>query len=145
MNYYAAINNEGIVKNTFHTIATIEQIQTLTNYVVVVGNENIKVGDYSKDGGNTFIARTKAPKGNSFFDYNLEQWVFDFESAWTSIRNERNRLLNSTDWTELPTSQSTMLANEKTAYSQYRQALRDITLQMDPENIIWPKLEDYLT
>jgi len=56
--------------------------------------------------------------------------------VWNIIRSERNRLLFRTDWTQLEDSP---LSNEqKDNYKIYRQALRDITNQEDPFNIVWP-------
>jgi len=60
----------------------------------------------------------------------------DTEDKWNSIRNQRNTLLYDCDWTQLPDSP---LTNEKKQeWATYRQALRDITLQVNPDNIIWP-------
>jgi hypothetical protein len=51
------------------------------------------------------------------------------------IKDIRSKLLFETDWTQLPdVPESTRLK-----WQEYRQALRDITLQEGfPENIIWP-------
>lgn len=58
------------------------------------------------------------------------------DNQWVSIRSQRNNLLQKSDWvvtkaidTETPVSDE---------WKQYRQALRDITLQDDPFNITWP-------
>tara|TARA_R100001591_G_scaffold1923_1_gene4778 strand:- start:189 stop:458 length:270 start_codon:yes stop_codon:yes gene_type:complete len=51
---------------------------------------------------------------------------------WQDIRNERNSLLAQTDWRA--SSDLTLSDDWKT----YRQALRDITTQSDPDNIAWP-------
>ena len=48
-----------------------------------------------------------------------------FDRAITSLRQRRNSLLASCDWTVLTDSQLT--TTEKTAWKTYRQALRDIT------------------
>lgn len=57
--------------------------------------------------------------------------------AWVSIRLERNALLTASDWTQLPDA---ALTNVQAAnWATYRQALRDITTQADPFNIVWPK------
>lgn len=56
------------------------------------------------------------------------------EEVWPIIRSRRGSLLAETDWTQLP---DVPLAT-KTAWADYRQALRDVTLQPDPRNIIWP-------
>jgi hypothetical protein len=42
-------------------------------------------------------------------------------------RAHRNALLAGTDWTQLPDVQATMSAAQRTAYTDYRQALRDWT------------------
>jgi len=48
-----------------------------------------------------------------------------FDRAITSLRQRRNSLLASCDWTVLSDSQLT--TTEKTAWKTYRQSLRDIT------------------
>lgn len=53
---------------------------------------------------------------------------------WINIRNRRDRLLQESDWTQLPD----VNIPEKEAWAIYRQALRDITDQPDPNNIVWP-------
>jgi hypothetical protein len=56
------------------------------------------------------------------------------DNQWVVIRNQRNRLLLESDWTQLSDSPA-----DKTAWAVYRQALRDITQQSDPFNLIWPQ------
>ena len=52
----------------------------------------------------------------------------------TQIRDERNKKLIESDWTQLPDSPV-----DKLAWAQYRQLLRDITLQTDFHlNVMWP-------
>jgi hypothetical protein len=48
-----------------------------------------------------------------------------FDRALASLRQRRNSLLSSSDWTVLTDNQLT--TTEKTAWKTYRQALRDIT------------------
>jgi len=55
---------------------------------------------------------------------------------WAQVRAKRNGLLAQSDWTQLPDSPLT--AAQKQAWAAYRQALRDITKQADPNNIQWP-------
>lgn len=57
------------------------------------------------------------------------------DKQWVGIRSQRNRLLLESDWTQLSDSPA-----DKTAWATYRQALRDITQQADPFNIVWPVL-----
>ena len=56
------------------------------------------------------------------------------EVVWPVVRARRAVLLAESDWTQLP---DVPLAT-KEAWAEYRQALRDITSQPDPRNIIWP-------
>lgn len=56
--------------------------------------------------------------------------------AWSCLRGQRNNKLRMTDWTQL--ADSPLTAAQRAEYAQYRQALRDITLQPDPHNLIWP-------
>ena len=52
-----------------------------------------------------------------------------------NARSERNQLLASSDWTQLPDVPQTL----KDAWATYRQALRDITAQSGfPRDIVWP-------
>lgn len=55
---------------------------------------------------------------------------------WQNIRSQRNSLLSESDWTQLP--DSPLSSEKKTEWSVYRQELRDVTSQSDPNNIIWP-------
>jgi hypothetical protein len=56
------------------------------------------------------------------------------EGQWANVRRRRNKLLTDSDWTQLP---DVPLAT-KEAWATYRQALRDVTEQPDPFNIVWP-------
>ena len=51
---------------------------------------------------------------------------------WENVRRERNRKLAETDYLAL--SDNTLADNMKT----YRQELRDVPKQSDPDNITWP-------
>lgn len=64
-----------------------------------------------------------------------EQLRLDKLSA--SARNQRDRLLYQSDWTQL--ADVGLSEVQKQAWVLYRQALRDISNQQGfPENIIWP-------
>ena len=54
------------------------------------------------------------------------------ENKWNQIREHRDKLLSDTDWWAM--SDRTM----SQAQIDYRQALRDITTQSDPNDITWP-------
>ena len=56
------------------------------------------------------------------------------EREWNAVREYRSFLLTRSDWTQLPDAPV-----DATAWAVYRQALRDITEQADPFNIVWPE------
>tara|TARA_Y100000114_G_C11486150_1_gene197706 strand:- start:37 stop:318 length:282 start_codon:yes stop_codon:yes gene_type:complete len=61
----------------------------------------------------------------------------EFTAAkWQGIRLQRNRLLSETDWVVTKASETGVA--ETDAWKTYRQALRDVTTQSDPDNITWP-------
>lgn len=58
--------------------------------------------------------------------------------AWEKVRGLRDALLTATDWRVIK-AQETGLPLDS-AWVAYRQALRDITQQPDPQNIVWPEV-----
>lgn len=70
----------------------------------------------------------------NLFDYTTGKWLIDADANLNTLRAKRNKLLQNSDWTQLPDAP---LAT-KVAWITYRQQLRDITLQPDPFHIIWP-------
>lgn len=52
---------------------------------------------------------------------------------WASVRADRNARLAACDWTQL--ADAPVNAAD---WTDYRQALRDVTTQTDPFNIVWP-------
>ena len=53
-------------------------------------------------------------------------------TRWIFVRNQRNAKLAATDWRA---SSDLTLSDE---WKAYRQALRDVPTQSDPDNITWP-------
>lgn len=86
------------------------------------------------DGG-AVVPMPPKPTGAYDFDYSAKQWVQNVDAAWEAVRAQRNRLLQESDWTQLP---DVPIAT-KDARAEYRQALRDVTEQADPFNIVWPQ------
>ena len=69
-------------------------------------------------------------------DKTPEELQAEINAQWNVIRAERNSLLSASDWTQLPDSPLTI--EQKQSWAEYRQSLRDVTLQSDPFNITWP-------
>ena len=59
------------------------------------------------------------------------------EKKWEQVRELRDQILAETDQTQLP--DRPIDEDLRLAYADYRQSLRDITLQTDPFNIEWPE------
>lgn len=58
------------------------------------------------------------------------------ESLTLSVRNQRNQLLKDSDWTQVADAPV-----DKQVWAEYRQQLRDITLQSNfPTNVVFPQL-----
>jgi len=55
---------------------------------------------------------------------------------WIQVRNERNQLLSKTDWVAARASETGVAVSDE--WKTYRQALRDVPTQSDPDNITWP-------
>ena len=54
---------------------------------------------------------------------------------WTQVRSQQRDLLYKSDWTCSVTDYE---VPNKAEWVQYRAALRDVTTQSDPFNIVWP-------
>lgn len=79
------------------------------------------------------------PSENHYFDYSIKQWVFNFELADSKAKYTRDRLLAEGPDRISPVWWSSMTNEEQQAWTFYRQALLDITNQVDyPEFIVWP-------
>lgn len=70
------------------------------------------------------------------FDYTTKTWVHNDAMAWASVRSRRDGLLAQSDWIVLRANDQD--TEVPLAWLVYRQALRDVTTQADPMNIVWP-------
>ena len=82
------------------------------------------------------VPLTPPPSSAHVFDHATQDWVDprSLSELWALVRSQRDHRLSLCDWTQLP---DVSLAT-KTAWATYRQALRDITQQSDPFEIVWP-------
>lgn len=69
-------------------------------------------------------------------DATTEQINQRLDGQWLLIKSTRNQYLLECDWTQL--SDSPLTTEKKAEWAIYRQELRDITIQEDPFNIVWP-------
>lgn len=82
------------------------------------------------------------PKPSEYcvFDYTTKQWVDPRtpETQWRVVRTERNKKLQATDWTDTASAPARLGQELYDQWQTYRQALRNVTSQPDPFNIVWP-------
>ena len=69
-------------------------------------------------------------------DWSEEAITAATERQWDAVRADRNARLSVSDWTQL--ADVPLDEAEKAAWATYRQALRDVTTQVDPFEITWP-------
>ena len=62
--------------------------------------------------------------------------AYQLTEKWKRVRSQRDRLLNETDW--IVTKATETETSVSSAWKSYRQALRDVPSQSDPDNITWP-------
>lgn len=58
------------------------------------------------------------------------------DQQWYIIKSQRDRLLQESDWRVVKATDTGIPLSQN--WKDYRQALRDITTQSDPFNIVWP-------
>lgn len=121
---YAFIDKNNIVKNVIEADETFANAhnntitpETVDPLVLVLVSDNVNKGWQRESVTNEFIA----PEPND-------------SAIAERIREERNSLLEDSDWT-----QNSDAPINKEAWAAYRQALRDIPQQENfPFRIIWP-------
>lgn len=75
--------------------------------------------------------------GWTIIDKDQDQINKETQAKAEAVRSQRNSLLLQSDWTQL--ADAPLTADQKTAWANYRQELRDITDQANfPLNINWP-------
>jgi hypothetical protein len=60
----------------------------------------------------------------------------ELEAQWTRVREQRNLLLQASDWTQI---EDYDLGADREAWAVYRQALRDLPDAANPFAITWPQ------
>lgn len=88
--------------------------------------------------------RERMPKPSRFHRWNRELELWEdprtaeqvADEKWTLVRQKRQELLRDSDWVVTrATEEGGPVPKE---WRDYRKALRDITLQTDPDAIVWP-------
>jgi hypothetical protein len=81
-----------------------------------------------------------APNDYSKFDFDTKQWVKrqTDDQRWVLVKSNRVKKLEASDWTDTVSAPARLGTALYQSWQNYRQALRDITTQADPFNIVWP-------
>jgi hypothetical protein len=116
-------HNVGIVPPTSDTLLEADV------YIGVVDPDT----QYHGPGGKP-VSMPPRPSPFAEFNYDTKSWEVDHAVAWGKVRSQRQHLLERSDWAALPD----VPASTRQKWLSYRQALRDITQQADPLNIVWP-------
>ena len=114
---------------------------------------NLETGRFTGEGSNSDQANVTAKDGEGLieghYDHDTqmvsEGAVVDIPAAdleqeqlakaWADLTLNRNRLLQSSDWTQVPDAPV-----DQVAWAAYRQLLRDLpSTTTDPFNVQWPK------
>ena len=111
----------------------IKNIQNDLNVFVVTID-----GDYYLKDNVPKLIPPNTGGANYYFNIVQEKWLLNTVAILRELRTKRNKLLSDSDYIELPSIQSTLTEEKKLEWSIYRQALRDITEQLDLLNIVWP-------
>lgn len=104
-----------------------------------------QMGDWWSDG--QWNCRPEPVSPHAKWCWALLQWQLDEteaqQHAWQEVRSERNQRLQATDWRVVRAAEQGLELHPQ--WQSYRQALRDVTSQPDPQNIHWPEIpkEDY--
>lgn len=71
-------------------------------------------------------------------EINCDPVELSTDQKWEQVRQQRNLLLSQCDWTQL--SDVPLTNDQVIAWRTYRQSLRDIPGQSDPDNLAWPTI-----
>ena len=134
MNYILYKLNTGEITRNINCPENLIQSQLNTDESFIVGVADDEIQYISKQ-----LIVNKLEKPNWFYDYNyqIHSWVINEPKLIFQIIQQRNNLLISSDWTQIPNGPLTLEIKEK--WAVYRQQLRDITSQPGyPFNVVWP-------
>jgi hypothetical protein len=112
--------------------------EVLSNFGVYQVEQTLIEDDYTKN----IVELTPTQSGSvyvqtwSITDATTDEINQRIEEKWIDIREERDSLLTSTDWTQ--SADSPISGSKLVEWQTYRQSLRDITSQSNPYSITWP-------
>ena len=145
MTRVAIVGKEGLIEQLYTAGASVEpegpwrndSTKTVVHLMRSDDPDTFLELRYYKDGA--WKEREKAP--NNYYDWKDEAWVLSSTRLWEEIRNDRNKRLYDSDWTQVADAP---LTDEQTAdWAAYRTGLRNIPSQNSEvihlNEVIWPE------
>jgi len=102
-------------------------------FAIIEDNKVVNIAIADEPLADNWIASDIALMGQLYDGAVFSDAPADVDAEWSYIRSQRNSMLISCDWTQLPDAPV-----DAQLWAGYRQALRDITNQADPFAIEWP-------
>ena len=149
MSYYILYDTFGEILNTVSDNTNLLITQKYPNLSVLITTQYIPIGsgyvlnnEYTPYTDEQKVLKNSKPYYPAKWSNNTMSWE-DLRSSqekldqqWYIVKSQRDQLLQQSDWRVIKAADTgTPLSQE---WKDYRQALRDITTQADPFNIIWP-------
>ena len=103
---------------------------------VAVAGDVSPISHYWDEAQRTAVRYPPNPGVGWVFDFAQRAWAPNTVALWAQVRRERDALLAACDWRVMPDAPTS--ADERGAWLEYRQKLRDITDQSDPLAVQWP-------
>lgn len=129
-------NAQGRILRSGYCVAEDFALQALGEGEILVEGQADPIEHIVVDG--QLVNRPPSPSPHHQWDFDNLQWTIDIAQVMNAVRAARNLKLRASDWVELPDNLARMPEQELAAWRAYRQALRDITNDLDINNIVWP-------
>lgn len=129
---------EGDIRLRYSNVSFASPFEAPDGYEFVVDTHRPAV-DYKQNciEGDPVLSDGVWTRNWLLIDATAQEIADRLNEQWANVRSDRNRRLSACDWTQLPDAPLTNV--QMAAWAVYRQALRDITTQSDPFNIVWPQ------
>ncbi len=149
MSHYVLYDTFGEIKNAVSDDIDLLIAQKYPNLSLLITSQYIPIGSgYVLD--NEYISYTAEQRdlkdNRPYYPAKWNNITMSWEDLretqeklnqqWIGITDQREQLLQQSDWRVIKASDTGVPISQ--AWKDYRQALRDITLQSDPFNITWP-------
>tara|TARA_Y200000002_G_scaffold348367_1_gene324274 strand:- start:335 stop:781 length:447 start_codon:yes stop_codon:yes gene_type:complete len=144
MTKVAIVDTEGEIIHLWSSGAEVEpegewvtdKTKTVVHISSSIDNGYFMRRNYYKDG--TWKSREDKP--GDYYIWKDEAWVLDSDELWKAIRDKRNNLLYSSDWTQLTDCKLSL--EKQGEWTEYRQVLRGIPAINNGvkhlNEVVWP-------